>query len=308
MDGQSTSVPARSTDRLTFVNGKVVIITGMSGAGRSTVAHALEDLGWYVVDNLPPALLANLCDLAISTAPKIAVVIDVRGREFFGTLSSALSEIAERGIARQVLFVDASDEVLVRRFESTRRPHPLQGNDRIVDGIAKERERLREVRSVSDVLIDSSSLNIHQLEQKIDELFATSSTVDLRVNVLSFGYKYGSPVDADLVMDCRFIANPHWDPLLRPLTGLDPLVSERVLGTDNVQDFLEKYQSLFETMASGFFLEGRKYLTLAIGCTGGKHRSVAIVEELTRRFNLRGVIGDQRIEAAAIHRDLGREI
>ena len=298
----------KSTDRLTPVNGKVVVITGMSGAGRSTVAHSLEDLGWYVVDNLPPALLANLCDMAIGTAPKIAVVIDVRGREFFETLSSALSEIAERGLARQVLFVDASDEVLVRRFESTRRPHPLQGNDRIVDGIAKERERLREVRSVSDILIDSSSLNIHQLEQKIDELFATSSTADLRVNVLSFGYKYGIPVDADLVMDCRFIANPHWDPVLRPLTGLDPLVSARVLGTENVQDFLEKYQSLFETMAAGFFLEGRKYLTLAIGCTGGKHRSVAIAEELARLFNSRGVIGDQRIEAAAIHRDLGREI
>lgn len=290
------------------MNGEVVVITGMSGAGRSTVAHALEDLGWYVVDNLPPALLANLCDMATITTPKIAVVIDVRGREFFGTLSSALSEIAERGIARQVLFVDASDEVLVRRFESTRRPHPLQGNDRIVDGIAKERERLREVRSVADVLIDSSSFNIHQLEQRIEELFATSSTADLRVNILSFGYKYGIPVDADLVMDCRFISNPHWDPLLRPLTGLDPLVSGRVLGTENVQDFLEKYQSLFETMAVGFFQEGRKYLTLAIGCTGGKHRSVAIAEELSRRFNLRGLVGDQRIEATVIHRDLGREI
>ena len=290
------------------MNGEVVVITGMSGAGRSTVAHVLEDLGWYVVDNLPPALLANLCDMATSTAPKIGVVIDVRGREFFGTLSSALSEIAERGIARQVLFVDASDEVLVRRFESTRRPHPLQGNDRIVDGIAKERERLREVRSVADILIDTSGLNIHQLEQKISELFATSSTADLRVNVLSFGYKYGIPVDANLVMDCRFIANPHWDPELRPLTGLDSLVSQRVLATENVQDFLEKYQSLFETMAAGFFQEGRKYLTLAIGCTGGKHRSVAIAEELTRLFNLAGVIGDQRIEATAIHRDLGREL
>lgn len=299
---------ARSADRLTAMNGKVVVITGMSGAGRSTVAHALEDLGWYVVDNLPPALLASLCDMAANTASRIAVVIDVRGREFFGTLSSALSEIAERGVERQVLFVDASDEVLVRRFESTRRPHPLQGNDRIVDGIAKERERLREVRSVSDILIDSSSLNIHQLEQKIAELFATSSTADLRVNVLSFGYKYGIPVDADLVVDCRFIANPHWDPLLRPLTGLDAAVSERVLSTANVQDFLAKYQSLFETMAAGFFTEGRKYLTLAIGCTGGKHRSVAIAEELSRLFNQRGVVGDQRIEATAIHRDLGREL
>jgi UPF0042 nucleotide-binding protein len=290
------------------MSGEVVVITGMSGAGRSTVAHAMEDLGWYVVDNLPPALLANLCDMASNTTPKIAVVIDVRGREFFGRLSSGLSEIADRGIARQVLFVDAADDVLVRRFESTRRPHPLQGNDRIVDGIAKERERLREVRSVADLLIDTSALNIHQLEQKIEELFATSSSADLRVNVLSFGYKYGIPVDADLVVDCRFIPNPHWDPVLRPRTGLDPEVSERVLGTPNVQDFLTKYQSLFETMAVGFFHEGRKYLTLAIGCTGGKHRSVAVAEELSRRLNLQGVVAGKRVEATTIHRDLGREI
>lgn len=290
------------------MEGQVVVITGMSGAGRSTVAHALEDLGWYVVDNLPPSLLANLCEMAAKSTSQIAVVIDVRGREFFGNLSSALNELADRGINRQVLFVDANDDVLVRRFESTRRPHPLQGNDRILDGIAKERDRLREVRSVSDVFIDSSTLNIHQLEQRIAELFSTSSTAELRVNILSFGYKYGIPVDADLVVDCRFIANPHWDPILRPLTGLDDAVAERVLGTPSVQDFLFKYQSLFETMAAGFFQEGRKYLTLAVGCTGGKHRSVAIAEELTRLFNLRGVVGDQRIEATAIHRDLGREI
>jgi len=290
------------------MKGKVLVITGMSGAGRSTVAHALEDLGWYVVDNLPPALLPNLCEMSAGSSSEIAVVIDVRGREFFGNLDGALRELTVRKIAHQVLFVDANDDVLVRRFESTRRPHPLQGNDRIVDGISKERERLREVRSIADLLIDSSSFNIHQLEQKIAELFATSSTANLRVNILSFGYKYGIPVDADLVMDCRFIANPHWDPTLRPLTGLDAAVSERVLGTENVQDFLVKYQSLFETMAGGFFQEGRKYLTLAIGCTGGKHRSVAIAEELSRRFNLRGVVGDQHIEATAIHRDLGREL
>ena len=290
------------------MKGEVVVITGMSGAGRSTVAHALEDLGWYVVDNLPPSLLTNLCEMAAHSASQVAVVIDVRGREFFGNLSSALGELADRGIKHQVLFVDANDDVLVRRFESTRRPHPLQGNDRIVDGIAKEREQLREVRSVADVLVDSSSFNIHQLEARIAELFATSSTAELRVNILSFGYKYGIPIDADLVIDCRFIANPHWDLSLRPLTGLDAAVSERVLGTANVQDFLIKYQSLFETMAEGFFQEGRKYLTLAIGCTGGKHRSVAVAQELTRLFNQRGIVGDRRIQATAIHRDLGREL
>ena len=290
------------------MSSEVVVITGMSGAGRSTVAHAMEDLGWYVVDNLPPSLLANLCDMAGATTPKIAVVIDVRVREFFDALNAGLSEIADRGISRRVLFVDAADDVLVRRFESTRRPHPLQGSERILDGIAKERDRLREVRSVADIVIDSSSLNIHQLDQKIASLFESSDDADLRVNILSFGYKYGIPIDADLVMDCRFIANPHWIPELRPLTGLDKPVSANVLDNANVQDFLEKYQSLFETMATGFFQEGRKYLTLAVGCTGGKHRSVAVAEELARRLNSKSVAGEKKIEATAVHRDLGREL
>ena len=290
------------------MSSEVVVITGMSGAGRSTVAHAMEDLGWYVVDNLPPSLLANLCDMAGATTPKIAVVIDVRVREFFDALNAGLSEIADRGISRRVLFVDAADDVLVRRFESTRRPHPLQGSERILDGIAKERDRLREVRSVADIVIDSSSLNIHQLDQKIASLFESTDDADLRVNILSFGYKYGIPIDADLVMDCRFIANPHWIPELRPLTGLDKPVSAKVLDNSNVQDFLEKYQSLFETMATGFFQEGRKYLTLAVGCTGGKHRSVAVAEELARRLNSKSVAGEKKIEATAVHRDLGREL
>jgi UPF0042 nucleotide-binding protein len=290
---------------------EVVLVTGMSGAGRSTIAHAMEDLGWYVVDNLPPALLLNLCELAGPTVSQIAVVIDVRGRQFFDDLNGALAELGERGIARRILFVDAADEALVRRFESTRRPHPLQGSDRIVDGIAKERELLREVRSLADLVIDSSALNIHQLEQKVEAIFQTQGDADLRVNVLSFGYKYGIPVDADLVMDCRFIANPHWIPELRPLTGLDAAVSANVLGSANTQEFLERYQALFETMAAGFFNEGRKYLTLAIGCTGGKHRSVAIAEELSKRLNAKaaGTSGsDRKIIAHPIHRDLGREL
>ena len=203
------------------MSSEVVLVTGMSGAGRSTVAHVMEDLGWYVVDNLPPALLPNLCDLAASTVTKIAVVVDVRGRQFFDELNAALAELGERGIARRILFVDAADDVLVRRFEATRRPHPLQGSDRILDGITKERERLWEVRSLADLVIDSSAFNIHQLENKVEEIFQADGDADLRVNVLSFGYKYGIPVDADLVMDCRFIANPHWIPELRPLNGYD---------------------------------------------------------------------------------------
>mgnify|MGYP006273110269 FL=1 len=289
------------------MSSEVVVVTGMSGAGRSTVAHAMEDLGWYVVDNLPPSLLPHLYDTTSLSVSKIAVVIDVRGRQFFDDLNTALAELGEKKIARRILFVDASDEVLVRRFESTRRPHPLQGNDRIVDGISKERERLREVRSIADVVIDSSSLNIHQLEKKIEDLFHSDGSSDLHVNVLSFGYKYGIPVDADLVMDCRFIPNPHWVPELRPLNGLDTPVSENVLGAANVQEFLERYQNLFETMAKGFFAEGRKYLTLAVGCTGGKHRSVAIAEELVKRLNRGSEIAGHHIDASAIHRDLGRE-
>ena len=291
-----------------MVSNEVLVITGMSGAGRSTVAHSLEDLGWYVVDNLPPSMLPQLCELAAKTATATAVVIDVRGRQFFDDLTRALADLAERGVARRVLFVDAADDVLVRRFESTRRPHPLQGSDRILDGINKERERLQEVRSVSDVIIDSSSLNIHQLDKKIADIFDESTDADLRVNILSFGYKYGIPVDADLVMDCRFIANPHWIPELRPLTGLDKLVSENVLASANVQDFLGKYQSLFETMATGFIQEGRKYLTLAVGCTGGRHRSVAIAAEISKRLNGSKHPTGKSISSQAIHRDLGREL
>ena len=280
----------------------------MSGAGRSTVAHSLEDLGWYVVDNLPPALLGNLIELVTTSVKKVAVVVDVRGRAFFGDLTKSLADLAEQGISRKILFVDAADDVLVRRFESTRRPHPLQGSDRILDGIAKERDRLREVRDAADLVIDSSALNIHQLEKKIADNFHEDSGSDLRVNILSFGYKYGIPVDADLVVDCRFIANPHWVPELRPLSGLDKPVSDAVLDSENVQEFLDRYQALFETMALGFITEGRKFLTLAIGCTGGKHRSVAVTVELVTRLTQCEKLSKYKIETQAMHRDLGREI
>jgi len=287
---------------------ELLIITGMSCAGRSTVAHSLEDLGWYVVDNLPPALLANLIDLVEGTVKQIAVVIDVRGRAFFDDLTRSLADIGEQGVGRKILFVDASDEALVRRFESTRRPHPLQATDRILDGISKERLRLREIRESADLVIDSSSLNIHQLEKKIADYFHEDNSVDLQVNILSFGYKYGIPVDADLVVDCRFIANPHWNLELRPMSGLDKPVSDAVLNSVNVQEFLTRYQSLFETMATGFIEEGRKYLTLAIGCTGGKHRSVAITQELNQRLSTSKSLPGKRIQSKALHRDLGREI
>jgi UPF0042 nucleotide-binding protein len=287
---------------------EILVISGMSGAGRSTVAHSLEDLGWYVVDNLPPALVGNLIELVEKSVQKIAVVIDVRGRAFFDDLTNALADLAELGISRKILFVDAADDALVRRFESTRRPHPLQGGGRILDGISKERVRLQEIRNAADIVIDSSALNIHQLEKKVNDYFNQSSDVDLKVNILSFGYKYVIPVDADLVMDCRFIANPHWDPKLRPLTGMDKSVSKAVLESANVEEFLERYQLLFDTLAKGFITEGRKFLTLAIGCTGGKHRSVAITEELVTRLANGKNLSNYRIQTHGIHRDLGREI
>ena len=287
---------------------EILVISGMSGAGKSTIAHTLEDLGWYVVDNLPPALLENLIDLVNVSMKRIAVVIDVRGRAFFNDLKQSLAQLADQGVSRKILFIDSSDEVLVRRFESTRRPHPLQGSDRILDGITKERERLREVKDSADLVIDSSPLNIHQLEKKINEYFIEDSNADLRVNILSFGYKYGIPIDADLVVDCRFIANPHWNPKLRPLTGLDKPVSDEILKSENVQEFLSKYQALFETMALGFITEGRRYLTLAIGCTGGKHRSVAITQELVSKLTVGSKLSKYKIETKGLHRDLGREI
>lgn len=290
-----------------MANKEIAIITGMSGAGRSTVAHAFEDLGWYVVDNLPPSLLENLLDLSGRINRPIAAVIDVRGMEFFDDLSNSLARLAEKGIAKKIIFVDAADDVLVRRFEATRRPHPLQGSERIVDGIAREREKLQEIRSSADIVIDSSTLNTHQLDKKVFEIFNSKNSVDLKVNILSFGYKYGIPVDVDFIMDCRFIPNPHWIPELRPLTGLDSEVRDFVLGNENVPEFLEKYQDLFDTMSKGFISEGRKFLTLGVGCTGGKHRSVAIATELAKRLDGENKTLNKKISAIALHRDLGKE-
>ena len=286
---------------------EVVVITGMSGAGRSTVAHSMEDAGWYVIDNLPPQLLGALLELTEQTSDSVAVVIDVRGRQFFDQLNRALAELAERGVIRKIVFVDAADEVLIRRFESSRRPHPLQGNDRILDGIERERTKLHDLRAGADLVVDTSQLNIHQLERKINELFQSGSLASLKVNLLSFGYKFGIPADADLVMDCRFIPNPHWKPELRPKTGLDSEVREEVLNAPAVSEFLDRYILLFESISKGYLREGKKYLTLAIGCTGGKHRSVAIAEELARRLDGKEIGADANVSAHPIHRDLGRE-
>ena len=284
---------------------ELLILTGMSGAGRSTVAHALEDLGWYVVDNLPPALLPSLAEQSFENHTSLAVVVDVRGGKFFDDLISSLEALKKTEMPYRLLFLDATDTALVQRFESTRRPHPLQGKDRIVDGISRERAKLEEIRSSADVVIDTSNLNVHQLEKRTSEIFAAGMLSTLRVNVLSFGYKYGIPVDADLLLDCRFIPNPHWIPELRPLTGLEPQVSQQVLQSEGVADFLQSYIQVIQKMIPGYLREGKKYVTIAIGCTGGKHRSVAVAEEIARQ--LQSPSHDLEISAHATHRDVGRE-
>jgi UPF0042 nucleotide-binding protein len=288
-----------------MANRELLILTGMSGAGRSTVAHALEDLGWYVVDNLPPALLPSLAEQALETHAALAVVVDVRGGKFFDELNNSLAKLKSAAVPYRLLFLDASDQALVQRFESTRRPHPLQAKDRIVDGIARERGKLEEIRAQADVVIDSSNLNVHQLEKRTSEIFAAGMLASLRINVLSFGYKYGIPVDSDLVLDCRFIPNPHWIPELRPLNGLDAPVSAKVLSSEGVADFVKSYVGVVKQMIPGYFREGKKYVTIAIGCTGGKHRSVAIAEEIAKQ--LISTSADLEISAHATHRDVGRE-
>ena len=285
-----------------MTNKEVLVLTGMSGAGRSTVAHALEDLGWYVVDNLPPALLPALVSKGTGADGKeYAVVVDVRGGQFFDELRTALAELKNLGVPFRLVFLDATDQALVQRFESTRRPHPLQNGDRIVDGIERERAKLEDVRSECDIAIDTSNLNVHQLEKRIGEIFGGGKIEGIRINVLSFGYKYGIPVDSDLVLDCRFIPNPHWIPELRPLTGLTTQVSEKVLGSQGVQDFVTDYVDLVSSMVPGYMNEGKRFVTLSVGCTGGKHRSVAIAQEIARQLT------SKEFGAYATHRDVGRE-
>ncbi len=285
---------------------ELLILTGMSGAGRSTVAHALEDLGWYVVDNLPPALLPQLATQTTSAdLQSVAVVVDVRGGKFFDELSTSLTALRNDKVAFRLLFLDASDQILVARFESTRRPHPLQAGDRIVDGISRERSKLDELRAQADIVIDSSNLNIHQLEKRVTEIFSPGSLSAIRINVLSFGFKYGIPVDADLVLDARFIPNPHWVPELRPLTGLDDKVFTTVLESEGVREFVATYVSVVLQMIPGYLREGKRFVTIAIGCTGGKHRSVSIAREIASQLNAASSAFE--ISAHATHRDVGRE-
>jgi UPF0042 nucleotide-binding protein len=297
----STGTPAETEDATT---PELVIISGMSGAGRSTAAKCLEDLGWFVVDNLPPALIPTMVDLGARSqgnVARIAVVVDVRGRRFFDNLKQSLTDLDAKEVTRRTVYLEASDEALVRRFESVRRPHPLQGDGRIVDGIAAERDLLRELRGDADLVIDTSSLNVHELRAKLDARFAGDDEPELRATVMSFGYKYGLPVDADLVVDCRFLPNPHWVPELRPFTGLNEEVSGYVFNQPGAKEFLDRYTELLQLIAAGYRREGKRYVTVAVGCTGGKHRSVAMSERLAARLSREGV------ETVVVHRDMGRE-
>lgn len=284
--------------------GEFLIVTGMSGAGRTTVANALEDLGWYVVDNLPPQILRpllELTDMGGPALPKVAAVVDVRGRNLFDDFPEVARALRSRGSIR-VLFLDASDDVLVRRFESVRRPHPLQGDGTLLDGIRSERSRLAPIRESADMVIDTSALNIHQLATQVSQLFSEEGAARHRVTLMSFGFKYGLPTDVDLVADMRFLPNPFWNEELRGLTGKDETVRDYVLSREGAAEFLDAYSAALTPVLEGYQRENKSHSTIAIGCTGGKHRSVAMAEELARRLaSVPGVAVNVR------HRDLGRE-
>jgi UPF0042 nucleotide-binding protein len=283
---------------------EIVVVTGVSGGGRSTVARALENVGYYVVDNLPQTLMVQMAELAYQaggTARHTAMVLDVRSRAFSTDLSGAVRELRAKGFSPRVLFVDADDDVLIRRFENVRRTHPLQGDGRLSDGIMAERMLLAEARASADIVVDTSHLNVNQLRARVEELFGGEDNRRLRVTVLSFGFKYGLPPDADFVVDARFLPNPYWVPDLRDHTGKDEDVSRYVLGQRGATTLVETFVRLVNATAPGFEREGKRYLTVAIGCTGGKHRSVALSEELARRLR------EVRLAANAQHRDLGLE-
>ena len=266
-----------------LVEPELVIITGMSGAGRTTGAKVLEDLGYFVIDNLPPSLISRVFELAThhgSSVDRIAMVVDVRGRQFFGDLRATLDDLRQRGTPLRVVFLDAGDEALVSRFEGERRTHPLAGDDRVVDGIARERGLLSDLRAEADLVVDTTDTTVHQLRERLVDVFAEPGHRGMVVNVVTFGFKNGAPRDADVVLDVRFLPNPHWEESLRPYTGVDQPVRDYVMRDDRAKEFLERVNGLVGLMVPSFEDEGKRYLTVAVGCTGGKHRSVVLGEEI----------------------------
>jgi UPF0042 nucleotide-binding protein len=280
-----------------------VLVTGMTGAGRGSAAKVLEKLGYYVIDNIPPELLL----VAVETIQKsedidkLAVVVDARSREFFSGLLEALESLRDVGVNPRILYLEASDEVLVRRQEAARRPHPLSHEGRLMDGFDRERELMRSIRGRADIVVDTTNLNVHQLGQRVYAAFEDADTGGLRASVMSFGFKYGIPIDADMVADLRFLPNPFWVDELRPLSGLDQPVSQYVLSQPRAEEFLEQYERLVALLTGGYLSEDKHFLTIAIGCTGGRHRSVAMSEAFAERLRAQGV------RTLVVHRDLGRE-
>ena len=279
----------------------VAIITGMSGAGRTTAAKALEDLGFFVIDNMPPSLIGRVVDLAASpgsSVRRMALVVDVRGREFFGDLQEHLTELRGRELDVRVLFLEASDEALVARYEEARRRHPLAGSDRVIDGIARERELLTDLRADADLVVDTTDMNVHALRRRVTEAFGRGDATNLVVNIVSFGFKHGTPRDAAILLDVRFLPNPHWVPDLRPLIGTDEPVRNYVLAQPLTGEFLARVKALFDLMIPAFVAEGKRYLTVGIGCTGGRHRSVTLAEELGAH------VAGQGVAVTVEHRDV----
>jgi UPF0042 nucleotide-binding protein len=282
----------------------IAIITGLAGAGRETAAHALEDLGWYVVYNIPPQLIPQLYALheqAKGRDTRFAVVVDPRSGPFFSELSDVVQTMRTSELHPRLVFLTASEDTLVRRFDTNRRPHPLQGEEGVLEGIRREREMLAPYRRLADVVIDTSPLNVHQLTMKMRTLFGSQREQALTVNVLSFGFKYGIPIEADHVSDVRFIPNPYWVPGLREKRGTDPEVADFVLSDANAHEFVDKYLEMIQPVLRGYATENKHFTTIAIGCTGGKHRSVAVAERIADALRRSGHAVRVR------HRDLGRE-
>jgi UPF0042 nucleotide-binding protein len=282
----------------------VTIITGMPGAGRSSAADVLEDLGFFVIDNLPPALIPKVIELARGREEprRFVLVVDVRSGSFMHDLEDALAELREFGVVTRVVFLDANDDSLVRRFEETRRRHPLASTEGVVDGIARERELLGVLKGQADLVVDTSSLNVHELRDRIHELFGDGAPSEgaLQTSVVSFGYKHGIPVDVDLLFDCRFLPNPHWIDELRSQSGSDAAVREYVLGQPEATAFLAELERLFALLLPAYVQEGKAYLSIGVGCTGGRHRSVVIADELGR------VLRQLGFDARVHHRDVSR--
>ena len=312
--------PAGSDEELDALrDASLLIITGMSGAGKTTMANVLEDEGWYVIDNLPPQLLDGVADLIVEEARRrtdlgddvetdlvpgpirAAAIVDVRTHGFFSQLTHSITGLQDRGLHPRIIFLDATDEALVRRFESVRRPHPLQRDGRLLDGIQTERDLIQDLRSQADLVIDTSGLNVHQLAAKIRPAFSKEQRPGTRLAVMSFGFKYGIPLDADFVFDLRFLPNPFWIPELRPHNGLDEDVAGYVFAQPGARDFVTQVVELLHTVLRGYLRENRRYATVAVGCTGGKHRSVAIAERICAELS------SADIETFVVHRDLGQE-